>query len=145
MLRYNSSVTIDRPPDVVFPYIVDPVLQGKWSDVPMERVDGATGELRNGSRIQVSFGMGPMKAKVGLEITQIEPGKRLAWRTFSGPIKWDGEYRVVATPAGSTEVSQEGTLTFTGLWRAMEPMAGAEISRNEVKELEKLKEVVEAA
>jgi uncharacterized protein YndB with AHSA1/START domain len=144
MLRYSSSVTINRPPEAIFPYMTDTVRQGEWSDVQMKRLDGRTGDLVIGSRLQVSFGMGPMKANVGLEITEIEPNKRMAWTSFSGPIKWDGEYQLERTASGDgTVVSQAGTLKFTGLWRAMEPMAGAEISRGEVKELERLKAVVE--
>ena len=42
-----------------------------------------------------------------------------------------------------TELEQEGTLAFTGLWRLLEPIAGAEIKSGEVKELERLKAVVE--
>ena len=98
-----------------------------------------------GSRFEVSFGMGPMKAKVGLAIAAFEPAKRLGFKSFYGPIKWEGEYRLAPTPAGGTELSQEGTLTFTGLWRLIEPMAGAEIRNGEIKELEKLKALAEGS
>jgi uncharacterized protein YndB with AHSA1/START domain len=144
VLTYGSSVVINKPVEAIFPYVVDPKLQALWSDVPMTRLDGKTGQFEPGSRIQLSFGMGPMKARIGVEIVAVEPGQRMAWNTFSGPIKWVGEYRLEADAAGTgTVVSQEGTLTFTGLWRAMEPMAGAEIRRGEEKELERLKALVE--
>ena len=45
----------------------------------------------------------------------------------------------------ATRLSQQGTLRFHGLWRLVEPIIGAEIRRNEIKELEKLKVLVEAA
>jgi uncharacterized protein YndB with AHSA1/START domain len=141
-VSYASEVTINRPLDDVFPYIIEPTKQALWSDVPMRRLDGEDGAMRPGSRIEVSFGMGPMKAKVGLEMVAVEDGRRMAWRTFSGPIKWEGEY-VLEPAAGGTRLSQHGTLTFTGLWRLMESMAGREIQSGEVKELEKLKSVVE--
>jgi uncharacterized protein YndB with AHSA1/START domain len=35
MLTYESSVSIDRPPEVVFGYLIDPAKQALWSDVPM--------------------------------------------------------------------------------------------------------------
>jgi hypothetical protein len=145
VLHYQSSVTVDRPPDVVFQFLVDPERQKLWSDVPMRRLDATNGRMFPGSRMEVSFGMGPLKAKVGLEISGLDQGRRMAFKSFSGPIKWEGEYRLAPTAAGGTELSQEGTLTFTGLWRLMEPVAGAEISRGEVKELEKLKAVAEAS
>ena len=91
----------------------------------------------------VTFGMGPLKAKVGLEIVELTPAKRMAWRWYSGPIKWEGAYELEAGEGGGTKLSQQGTLTFTGLWRAIEPIAGAEMRQGEVKELEKLKAVAE--
>ena len=142
MLSYQSSVTIDRPPDAVFQYFVEPAKQALWSDVPMRPL--TDGPPRQGSRLEVTFGMGPIKARIGLEITALEPGRRMAFDSFSGPIRWDGEYRLAATPSGGTEVSQEGRLTFTGLWRLVEPLVGAEISKGEVQELERLKVAVEA-
>jgi hypothetical protein len=102
------------------------------------------GPLGAGSRMEVTFGMGPLKAVVGLELGPVEPGRRMGFRSFSGPIRWDGEYRLAPTDAGGTEVSQVGRLTFTGLWRALEPLVGAEISKGEVKELVRLKAAVEA-
>jgi polyketide cyclase/dehydrase/lipid transport protein len=143
VISYESSVSIDRSPEAVFGYFIDPGKQSLWSGVPMRKL--TEGPLRDGSKMEVSFGMGPLKAVIGLEMTTIEENKRMAWTSFSGPIRWDGEYRLAATPAGGTEVSQVGRLTFTGLWRLLEPLVGAEISKGEVKELERLKAVVEGA
>src|SRR5689334_17650708 len=96
------------------------------------------GPFGAGTRMEVTFGMGPIKARVGLEITEVEQDRGLAWTSFSGPIRWDGAYRL--EPTGSrTVVSQTGSLIFSGLWRLIEPIAGAEIRAGEVKELERLK------
>jgi uncharacterized protein YndB with AHSA1/START domain len=142
VISYRSSVSIDRPPEVVFEYLIEPAKQALWSDVPMRKL--TEGPLGDGSRMEVTFGMGPIKAVVGLELGPVDPGRRMGFRSFSGPIRWDGEYRLAPAAAGGTEVSQEARLTFTGLWRLIEPLAGAEISRGEVKELERLKAAVEA-
>jgi hypothetical protein len=144
LLRYSSSVTVNKPSEVVFRYLADPKLQSLWSDVPMRRLNGETGPMNSGSKFEVTFGKGPLKATLGLEIVAFEQGKRFGFKSFSGPIKWEGEYRLAPTADGSgTELSQEGTLIFTGLWRLMEPMAGGEIRTGEIKELEKLKAVAE--
>jgi uncharacterized protein YndB with AHSA1/START domain len=141
MLSYQSSVTIARPPEQVFGYFIDPAKQAQWSDVQMRRLTDAP--FGPGSRLEVTFGMGPLKARIGLEITALEQDRRMTWTSFSGPIRWEGDYRL--DPAdGGTLVSQEGRLTFSGLWRLLEPLVGAEISKGEVKELERLKALVEA-
>ncbi|HEX6474890.1 MAG TPA: SRPBCC family protein [Candidatus Limnocylindria bacterium] len=141
MLTYESKVHVDRPPAAVFPYLIEPQRQALWSDVPMKQL--TSGPLATGSRMEVTFGMGPIRATVGLEISDLEPGRRMAFRSFSGPIRWDGEYSLTPGETGGTELHQEGTLAFTGLWRLIEPIAGAEIKSGEVKELERLKAVVE--
>jgi hypothetical protein len=143
MLRYASEVTVDRSPDVVFSYLIEPARQALWTDVPMRKL--TDGPLATGSRMEISFGMGPLKARVGLELTAVEAGRRMAFTTFDGPIRWDGEYRLEGTADGGTQVSQEGQLEFRGLWRLAEPLVGREITREEVKELERLKAVVEAS
>ena len=141
MVSYESKVSVARPPDVVYPYLVDPAKQALWSDVPMRRL--SDGPLGPGSRMEVNFGRGPMKAVIGLDMTAVEPGRRVAWKSFSGPIRWTGEYNLTPTDLG-TELGQNGHLEFTGFWRAVEGLVGAEIKSGEVKELEKLKSVIEA-
>jgi uncharacterized protein YndB with AHSA1/START domain len=141
MLSYRSEVYVERPPETVFRYLIDPGLQTLWSEVPMRQL--TTGVPEPGSQLEVAFAVGPFKATIGLELSRVEPGRLLAFKSFSGPIRWDGEYRLASTDGGATVVSQEGRLTFSGAWRLIEPLVGAEISRGEIKELEKLKTVVE--
>jgi uncharacterized protein YndB with AHSA1/START domain len=138
---YASKISVGRPPDVVYPYLVEPEKQALWSGVPMRRL--TDGPLGPGSRMEVNFGRGPMKAVLGLEMTAVEPGRRVAWKSLSGPIRWTGEYTLTPTELG-TDISQTGQLEFTGLWRAVEGLVGAEIKSGEIKELEKLKAVIEA-
>lgn len=143
MIQYESAVRVERPPAVVFEYLVDPAKQALWSDVPMRKL--AEGPLTTGSRIEVTFGKGPLKMALGLELTAVEPGRRMAWRTFSGPARWVGEYRMAPTEGGATELRQDGRLELTGLWRFVEPLVATEIRTGELKELERLKAAAEAA
>jgi hypothetical protein len=60
-----------------------------------------------------------------------------------GGIQWTREYRLAPTADGTgTQLAQEGTLEFSGLWRLAEPLIGSEIRRGEIAELEKLKAVL---
>src|SRR5215470_14165517 len=98
MLSYQSAVVIERPPDVVFSFLIEPTRQALWSDVPMRSL--TDGPLTTGSRFEVTFAMGPVKARIGLELSAVEPGQRLAFASFSGPISWDGEYRLRPVDGG---------------------------------------------
>ena len=143
MIPYSSEVTIERPPGEVFPWLVEPSKQARWSDVPMRQL--TEGPLRQGSRMRLSFGRGPLRASLDLEIANLEPDARMAFTTVSnGGIQWEGSYDI--TPAdGGTRVRQQGMLRFRGLWRVLEPMIGAEIKRGEIAELERLKKMVEGS
>lgn len=141
MVKYASSVAIDRPPEAVFPYLVEPQKQALWSDVPMRPL--TPGDLKTGSRLEITFGLGPVKAKIGLEVAAVEANTRMAFASFSGPIDWTGEYRLEPDGSNGTKISQQGELTFKGLWKLIQPIVGAEIRSGEVKELERLKTVVE--
>jgi hypothetical protein len=102
------------------------------------------GPIRAGSQMRVRFGKGPISASITLEITALDATERMAWTTVSkGGIQWEGTYRLAEAPGVGTRVSQEGTLSFGGLWRLAEPLVGAEIKRGEIKELEKLKAILE--
>ena len=56
MIRYESRVVVDRPPEVVFPFLIEPAKQALWSDVPMRKV--TDGPFESGSRLEVTFGKG---------------------------------------------------------------------------------------
>ena len=142
MVPYSSEVTIARPPGDVFPWLVEPDKQAQWSDVPMQLL--TEGPLRQGSRMRLSFGRGPLHTSLDLEITAIESGAKMAFTTVSqGGIHWEGGYDLAPAGGGGTRVAQQGRLRFSGLWRILEPIVGAEIKRGEIAELERLKRIVE--
>ena len=142
MIRYESKVVINRPPETVWRFLIEPEKQAQWADLTMRPL--TDGPPAQGSRMEISFGMGPIKARIGLEYKAFEPGRRLGFGTFSGPIRWEGEYLLAPTAEGTT-LSQHGTFVFNGLWRLVEPIVGAEMKNGELKELEKLKALAEAA
>ena len=39
----------------------------------------------------------------------------MAFDTYSGPIRWQGEYLLAPTDSGGTDVDYRGTMVFTGL------------------------------
>jgi hypothetical protein len=143
LLRYSSSVTVNKPSEVVFRYwliqVAEPVVgraheASQWRDRPDEF----------GLQVRGHVWQGPNEGHARARDSRVRAGQAVWLQVLFSPIKWEGEYRLAPTADGSgTELSQEGTLIFTGLWRLMEPMAGGEIRTGEIKELEKLKAVAE--
>jgi hypothetical protein len=135
-------VSVNRPAAQIYPYLLETTKLPIWSDAPAKLV--TDGDLNNGARLEVSFAIGPLKAVIGLQITTMEFGKKLAFRSYSGPISWQGEYNLAEDGKGATTVSQKGQLRFKGLWRLAQPIAGGRIRRSEVWELQRLKNFIEA-
>jgi uncharacterized protein YndB with AHSA1/START domain len=144
VITYGSEVVIARAPDEVWPYLVERDKQAQWADVPMEPL--TEGPWRVGTRMRLTFGKGPLSASLTLEVTAVDVNERTAFTTVSrGGILWDGEYRLAPADDMGTRLTQHGTLRFSGLWRLAEPIAGAEIRRGEIAELERLKAILERA
>ena len=143
MKKYRFQVSINRPPSDVFPFLEETEKQALYSDVPMRLI--TKGPMRTGSKMEVSMGSGLMKATLGLEMVDVEKDRKLAYKTYSGPIDWQGEYRLEPTEDGGTAVTHEGSMTFHGLWRLAEPLVGGELRSSGAKEMERMKSAVESS
>jgi hypothetical protein len=142
VVSYNSEVSIDRPAAQIFPYLLETTLRALSADAPLAQPMPA--DLDNGARLKVSFRMWPLTAIIGLQISEYESGRKLGFKSYSGPISWKGSYTLAEDGKGATTVSQDGKLKFTGLWRLFQPLAGGQIRRGEVNELQRLKKFMEA-
>ena len=67
MLTYHSAVVIGRPREVVFSYLIETERQALWSDVPMRSL--TEGPLTTGSRLEVTFAMGPLIPRAQSSVT----------------------------------------------------------------------------
>jgi hypothetical protein len=67
----------------------------------------------------------------------------MAFKTYSGPIDWQGEYLLEPTDDGGSTLKHEGSMTFHGLWRVIEPLIGGELERGGAQEMERMKAVIE--
>lgn len=141
MISYGSAVSIAASPEAVYPYLVELEKQALWSDVAMEPI--TAGPLRTGSQLRLEFGKGPVRVRIVLEFVALDVNRLVEWRTIEGPIRWEGAYRLEPDGPAATRLSQSGRFQFRGLWRLLEPVFGAEMKGAEIKELEKLKSIVE--
>src|ERR1044072_3144509 len=69
----------DRPRESVFRFLSEPDKQAQWADLAMRPL--TEGPPAQGYRMEIVFGLGPIKARMGLEYRAFEPGRRLGFRT----------------------------------------------------------------
>ena len=142
MISYESTITIARPAAEVFAMIVEPDRMDEWTGMSANRwltpsPHGA------GSRIASTMPFGPFRRTVEWEVIDYQPSLLFSVRSLpGGPIDWTGVYELEPAGAG-TLVKSRGEVRPNGLLRLLEPLMRAELPREEAKELERLKEIVE--
>ena len=139
----ERSVTINRPAADVFAYIADGTNGTEWRsavvDVQHESGDGVGAVYRQRVR-------GPLRRKIkaDYEVTTFDPGRKLEFKAIAGPVRPRGSYRL-------SESNGRTKLTFkldAQLGRVRRLLMGRSVQKSmdaEMKALDKLKEVLEAA
>ena len=143
MVPFRSEQTIDRSAMEVWEYAVDIDRHPTWMSVLDARiVQGRSTEV--GTRAHESVKIGPRRSTVEFEVAEADPGRRLAYRVLSGPMRGEVAMDLEATGPSSTRVVWAGSLGLSGLMRLVEPLFAGEIRAGEAAELARLKERLEA-
>ena len=142
MIRYESTTTIARGPDEIFSWLVEPDRMTQWTGMS----DGSwltDGPPRAGSRAQATMRFGPLRRQFRWEITDLVPGRRVAFRALPhGPMTWTSSYELEPN-GGETVVTTKGEASPNGLLRLLHPMIRAELPKEEAQELVRLKALLE--
>jgi uncharacterized membrane protein len=144
MPRAEETVTIAKPVGEVFGFIADGENNAKWrSGVVLVR-QTTPGSVGRGTVFKQEH-EGPLGRRIAAdyEITDYEPGVRLAFRVVAGPARPEGRYTFDKV-GGSTRVRFELSWQPRG-WRViLSPMVGRQMAV-EVGQLKRLKTVLEWA
>jgi uncharacterized protein YndB with AHSA1/START domain len=143
MIRYSSDVTIDRPPRAVFEALLDPDLYAKWTPMADMSFEDA-GPPRVGLRGRFRMTEGPLKDPLDMEIVELEPDRRVAYRITHPSLDWLAVTSLHPDGAG-TRVTYAGEMSLRGWRRILEPLVGREVSRGEVKEILRFKALLEGS
>jgi carbon monoxide dehydrogenase subunit G len=133
-------VTIRRPLHEVFAFVADKSNDTRWRPgvAELERVsgdgDGATYH-------QVMKGPMGRKIPADFEITRYDVGKRIDFRTTTGPVRPNGSFEFVEE-GGATRVTFRLDAGLEGAKKLMAPMVGGSM-RSEVANLDRLKQILE--
>jgi uncharacterized protein YndB with AHSA1/START domain len=86
MAPVTTTADIDRPPDEVFAYVIDPSTFPEWQQgVVSGHMDAST--TRIGSKCTTVRRIGGRQRVVTTEITEYDPPRRWADRGIEGPIR----------------------------------------------------------
>jgi uncharacterized membrane protein len=140
----KRSVTINRPIDEVFAYVAKGENGLKWRsgvlDLKHDSGEGVGTTYRQGVK-------GPMGRRIAAdyEITAYEAPTHMAFRAIAGPVRPTGEYRFEKAGEGKTKVAFSLDAQLGFLKRLLMGRAVQGSMNSEMRALDKLKKVLEAA
>jgi uncharacterized membrane protein len=139
VIRVETSATIERPVEDVAAYVADIERMTEWTDMTASR-RLTDGPIREGSRAYAEVAMGPVKLGWTYQITDVPPNGGFGYKTVSkSALGMDGRVALTPQAPNSTKVDYLVEIHTHGLLRLLEPLFRGEISRNEAREVTRLK------
>src|SRR6478752_4524383 len=121
----QRTITIDRPPDVVYAFFTDHANDPRW-------------------RPEVIKGPGGRGLGADIEITANEPSARYSFQVVAGPVRPRGDFRF-STAAGGTEVRFSLAADLSGLKKLLMSGAVQRSMDGEMAGLDTAKRIIESA
>jgi uncharacterized protein YndB with AHSA1/START domain len=141
MIRYSSEVTIQRSPADVLDALLDPARYADWTDM-VEMQFGREARLGVGAKGTFRFAKGPISGPLEVEVTEIEPNRRVVMRITHPSLDWTSVSTLAAEGSG-TRLTYAGELQLKGWRRLLEPVVAGELGGGEAKEVKRLKAILE--
>ena len=141
-MRFENTVTIDRPVSEVFGYLAEFENIPKWNYAIAETLQISDGPVGVGAVFRQVRSV-PSRSEETFEVTEFEPNRRLAIRGGFGPLEGTLSYHLEAE-AGGTRLTNSALLEGRGLAKLTAPLASGRVAEAASANLESLKELLES-
>lgn len=142
-MRCESTVTIGKPPEAVFPWLVEADKVPQWM-TGLERYEPVEpGPLRVGSRIRQELVVSGHRLAFELEVTELAPPQRAVLRFEGSGFKAANEYGLAGADGGTrvTWVVSGDTTSFKA--KLIAPMVQAKLQEKLDGDLARLRALLE--
>jgi carbon monoxide dehydrogenase subunit G len=140
LFRYRRTIEIARPPDEVFPFLVDLDNLPRWQPTVRDVVWGPP--LERGSTFAETREMLGRRATSRLEVIELDPSREFSIRVVEGPVPLRVRH-LLETSAAGTRLTLEAEGEAGGLMRLAAPLAERAAARQAGQDLERLKRLLE--
>ena len=142
MPRLEASITIHRPIEEVFAYVVDPNTAAKWQGSVVEAALTSDGPIGVGSTYRYVIQVMGRRLDTRSQITVYEPPKKFAWKGTSGPFPLSGAFACESVE-GDSRATQTLDAEPGGFFKIAEPLLMRQQQTQLENDLKKLKELLE--
>lgn len=140
-----TEIVIDRPCPVVAEYAANPSNATTWY-ANIDSVEWRTAPpVRAGSRMDFVARFLGRRLAYTYEVVELVPGERLLMRTAQGPFPMETTYTWQPVGAARTRMSLRNRGEPAGFGRIAAPVMAAAMRRANVKDLTRLKQLLETA
>ncbi len=143
MIDLTQSIIIDRPLAEVFAFVSDQTNGPRWQSGLLEVRRMTEGPLRVGTQNTAVRKFMGRRLEVTNEYTKFEQDTEYAFRSTSGPVKFEAAYVVESTAEG-TKLTSRLAMHAAGLFGMAEPLIAASLRRELEANLGDLKDLLEA-
>lgn len=143
-MRVEASIEINRPLHEVFSYVADVGNYPRWMAHVLEVRTDTPGPPRQSDRFVVAIKSVGRSFETPYERISYESDRRYTDQALGGPIpnhQWDSAYQEVP---GGTRLTRTVDVESGGLLKLLEPLQKRTAGRQLRKDLQTLKDVVEA-
>jgi carbon monoxide dehydrogenase subunit G len=142
-MRCETTVSVDRPPAEVFPWLLDADKVPRWMTGLLAYEPLAPGPLRVGSRIRQELSVSGQQLRFELNVAELDAPRRAVLRFEGSGFKAANEYSVSEAGSGSrvTWVIFGDTTSFKA--KLIAPMVQAKLQEKIEADLARLRAVLE--
>ena len=141
MPKAERTITINQPPDVVFPVVADGLKAPLWRsgvlDVSLVKGSGVGATYKQGVR-----GPGGRRIDADYEITAFELDRRIGFKAIAGPVRPTGEFELEGI-GGATALTFRLNAELSGFKRILMGGAVQSTMDAEMQALDKLRDLLE--
>jgi uncharacterized membrane protein len=143
MRKVEVRVSIHRPVEDVFAYVIAVEAMPEWRGDVAEAVQLTDGPIGVGTRIRAGGRVLGRPLGIVVEVTELEPAATFAYRPVSGPLRTHNVYTFQST-AGGTQVTLTDEIDLTGIFGLLEPLMARLVRRQYQANLARLRTILEA-
>jgi uncharacterized membrane protein len=144
IMRVEESIEIDRPMEEVFDYVADVGNYPEWMEHTLEVRKETPGTPQEDDRFTVAIKSVGRRFETPYVRTAYEPNRRYTDRAVGGPIpdqQWDYTFEKISD---GTRLTRAVEAEPGGILKLLEPLQKRAVRRQLGKDLETLKDLLEA-
>ena len=142
MFEFENTLFINRPPQEVFDFVIDPGNDPEWRSSAVSGEWTSEGPIGVGSAFRTVDKFLGRKIESTSEVTIWDPPNQFGSKSVGGSMPFEGTIRIESKENG-TQLTLRGQAELGGFFKIAEGLAGKQIKKQLVADFDALKLLLE--